>query len=264
MHGEQGMPSGLTSTRWAKGLVAMGVFCCATGCALAANSPGVSQIAGFAGQLAPKSADLTGAMRILVLLTILSLIPALMIATTSFLRIIVVLSMLRHGIGMQDTPPNVALITIALFLTLFSMMPVWTKIDQTAWQPYQHQQLNEEAAIKAGLKPIREFMVRQTRESDLALMVEMSHAARPSTIDDIETVQLIPAFMLSELRTAFQIGFMIFIPFLLVDLLVASVLTSLGMMMVPPVMISLPIKVLMFILIDGWNIVTHALMSSFH
>jgi flagellar biosynthesis protein FliP len=237
---------------------------CAAGLALAASPPGLADFADLVGAGNAKSADFTSAMRILILLTVLSLIPALLIATTAFLRIIIVLSMLRHAIGMQDTPPNAALITIALFLTLFSMLPVWNSVDQVAWQPYLKQQLSAEAAVKAGLQPVREFMVRQTRENDLALMVELSHSPQPETVDDIGTMQLIPAFMLSELRTAFQIGFMVFLPFLLVDLLVASVLTSLGMMMVPPVMISLPLKVLMFILIDGWNIVTRALLSSFH
>lgn len=211
-----------------------------------------------------KASEMTSALRILVLLTVLSIIPLLLVATTAFLRIVIVLSMLRHAIGMQDTPPNAALIAIALFMTMFTMLPVWQQVDSVAWQPYQKKELTTEAAFKAALVPMRDFMVRQTRESDLALMVELSKAPQPETMDDIGTLQLIPAFMLSELRTAFQIGFMIFLPFLLIDLLVASVLTSLGMMMVPPIMISLPLKVLMFILIDGWNIVARALLSSFH
>lgn len=199
-----------------------------------------------------------------VSVTALSLIPTLLIATTSFLRVIIVLSMLRHAIGMQDTPPNAALISIALFLTLFSMMPVWSQVDEKAWQPFQQNRLSPEAALREGYQPIREFMVRQTREPDLALMVELSKGQQPETIEDVSAVQLIPAFMLSELRTAFQIGFMIFLPFLLIDIIIASVLTSLGMMMVPPVMISLPLKVLMFILIDGWNLVVRSLMGSFY
>lgn len=229
-----------------------------------AADPVVQGIAGALRQGAPKGAEVSSAIRILVLLTALSLIPALLIATTSFLRIIVVLSMLRHALGMQDTPPNAALVSVALFLTLFSMMPVWSEVEQKAWQPYQQQKLAPEAALSEGLKPIREFMIRQTREPDLALMVELSGGTQPETLDNIGTLQLIPAFMLSELRTAFQIGFMIFLPFLLIDLIVASVLTSLGMMMVPPVMISLPLKVLTFILIDGWNLVVRSLMSSFN
>jgi flagellar biosynthetic protein FliP len=232
--------------------------------AFCAPDPAISDISNLLQHGAGKSADMTTAVRILILLTALSLIPVILIATTSFLRIIIVLSMLRHAMGMQDTPPNVALISIALFLTLFSMQPVWKAVDQTAWQPYQEHTLSMNEALKAGIKPVRDFMIRQTREPDLALMEDLSGAAQPSTIDDIGLVQLIPAFMLSELRSAFQIGFMIFLPFLLVDIIVASILTSLGMMMVPPITISLPLKVLMFILIDGWGLVVKSLMTSFH
>lgn len=231
---------------------------------LAAGDPSIREFSDALRPVTGKPGEISTAIRILILLTALSLIPAILIATTSFLRIIIVLSMLRHAMGMQDTPPNAALISIALFLTLFSMMPVWSQVDQKAWQPFQHNRLSPEAALQEGFKPVREFMVRQTREPDLALMVELSGASQPETMDDITALQLIPAFMLSELRTAFQIGFMIFLPFLLIDLIIASILTSLGMMMVPPVMISLPLKILMFILIDGWNLVVRSLMSSFH
>lgn len=210
-----------------------------------------------------KPTEISSAIKIVILLTILSLIPTLLIATTSFLRIIIVLSMLRHAIGMQDTPPNAALVSIAIFLTLFSMQPVWNKINENAFTPFQANKISMEVALEEGLKPMREFMVRQTREQDLALMIELSGGNQPNTIDDIETTKLVPAFMLSELKSAFQIGFMIFLPFLLIDLVVASILTSLGMMMVPPITISLPLKVLMFILIDGWNLVVKSLMSSF-
>jgi flagellar biosynthesis protein FliP len=164
---------------------------------------------------------------------------------------------------MQDTPPNAALVSIAIFLTLFSMQPVWNKVNENAWTPFQGNKISMEVALEEGIKPMREFMVRQTREQDLALMVDLSGGNQPNTIDDIETTKLIPAFMLSELKSAFQIGFMIFLPFLLIDLVVASILTSLGMMMVPPITISLPLKILMFILIDGWNLVIKSLMSSF-
>ena len=210
-----------------------------------------------------KPGEVSSAIKIVILLTILSLIPTLLIATTSFLRIIIVLSMLRHAIGMQDTPPNAALVSIAIFLTLFSMQPVWNKINENAYTPFQLNKISMEDALHEGVKPLREFMVRQTREQDLALMVELSGGTQPNTIDDIETTKLVPAFMLSELKSAFQIGFMIFLPFLLIDLVVASILTSLGMMMVPPITISLPLKILMFILIDGWNLVVKSLMSSF-
>jgi flagellar biosynthesis protein FliP len=210
-----------------------------------------------------KPVEISAAIKVVILLTLLSLIPTLLIATTSFLRIIIVLSMLRHAIGMQDTPPNAALVSIAIFLTLFSMQPVWNKVNENAWTPFQGNKISMEVALEEGIKPMREFMVRQTREQDLALMVDLSGGNQPNTIDDIETTKLIPAFMLSELKSAFQIGFMIFLPFLLIDLVVASILTSLGMMMVPPITISLPLKILMFILIDGWNLVIKSLMSSF-
>lgn len=210
-----------------------------------------------------KPTEISSSIKIVVLLTILSLIPTLLIATTSFLRIIVVLSMLRHAIGMQDTPPNAALVSIAIFLTLFSMQPVWNKINENAWAPFQANKISLDIAMGEGIKPLRDFMIRQTREQDLALMVDLSGGNKPKSIDDIEITKLVPAFMLSELKSAFQIGFMIFLPFLLIDLVVASILTSLGMMMVPPITISLPLKILMFILIDGWNLVIKSLMSSF-
>lgn len=231
--------------------------------AFAGTDPTAAELSGVLKQATAKSGEVSSAVRILFLLTALSLIPTILVATTSFLRIVVVLSMLRHAMGMQDTPPNAALISIAMFLTLFSMQPVWQDVNQNAWQPYQQNKLSAERALNAGLKPVREFMVRQTREPDLALMVELSGAPQPSTIEDISITQLIPAFMMSELRSAFQIGFMIFLPFLLIDIIVASILTSLGMMMVPPVTISLPLKILMFILIDGWSLVVKSLMSSF-
>lgn len=234
-------------------------------CALAApESTAISNFLSQGIQASGKGTDLTSAMRILILLTALSLIPSLLIATTSFLRIIVVLSMLRHAMGMQDTPPNAALISIAIFLTLFSMQPVLKQVNEQAWLPFQENKLPLNKAVDLGIKPIQEFMIRQTREADLSLMIELAGVSQPSSVEEIGLTQLIPAFMLSELRSAFQVGFMIFLPFLLIDLIVASVLTSLGMMMVPPVTISLPLKVLMFILIDGWNLVVKSLMSSFY
>lgn len=208
--------------------------------------------------------EVATAIKIVLALTILSLAPALLIVMTSFTRIIIVLSMLRHAFGMQDTPPNTVLISLALFLTLFTMLPVFNQIDKAAVQPYIKGKITTEQALKKGMSPIREFMLRQTREQDLALMVEVSKSKVPETADDVENVQLLPAFMLSELKTAFQIGFVIFLPFLLIDLVVASILMSMGMLMVPPMMISLPIKILMFVLIDGWSLVAKSVISSFH
>lgn len=218
-------------------------------------------------QWAEKSAnspEMTSAMRVFLALTALSLIPAVLICMTSFVRIVIVLSMLRHAIGLNETPPNMVVITLALFLTLFSMQPVLEKINTTALKPYTEGKANLNTALTNGKEPIKEFMVRQTREADLMLMIEVASAKRPASMDDISMLHLIPAYMLSELRAAFQIGFMIFLPFLLVDLIVASVLMALGMMMVPPSTVSVPVKLLLFVLIDGWHIVARALLNSFH
>jgi flagellar biosynthesis protein FliP len=166
-------------------------------------------------------------------------------------------------LGMQDTPPNTVIVSLALFLTFFTMAAPLQEVNTKAFQPFMENKLTIEKAGTEGIKPIREFMVRQTREEDLALMVELSKAEKPKTMDDINTLQLIPAFMLSELRAAFQIGFVIFLPFLLIDLIVSGALMSLGMMMVPPASISLPLKILIFVLIDGWNIVVRALLGTF-
>jgi flagellar biosynthetic protein FliP len=204
------------------------------------------------------------AVRIVLGLTLLAVLPGVLVCLTSFLRIIIVLSMLRHAIGMQETPPNTALIGIGLFLTLFTMSPVLQKVNTEALQPYLAGKMSTEAVYDKASTPLREFMVRQTREADLALMVELSKAKAPQNMADISNVQLAPAFMLSELRAAFQIGFVIFLPFLLIDLIVSSVLMALGMMMMPPTTISTPLKILMFILVDGWSLVLKALVGSFH
>lgn len=204
------------------------------------------------------------ALRVVLGLTILALLPALLVCVTSFLRTIIVLSMLRHAIGMQETPPNTVLTGLALFLTLFIMAPTLQRVNQDAFQPFMAGKQSMEVAYQKGSAPLRDFMVRQTREQDLALMVELSKAPTPQTMDDISNVQLVPAFMLSELRAAFQIGFVVFLPFLLIDLIVGSILMSLGMMMIPPTTISLPFKILMFILIDGWALLLRALVGSFH
>lgn len=204
------------------------------------------------------------ALRVVLGLTVLAILPALVVCLTSFLRIIVVLSMLRHAIGMNETPPNTVLIGLALFLTMFTMSPVLQKLNQDAFEPFMAGKLSVEQGYTKGIAPLREFMVRQTREADLALMVELSKAPVPQSMDDIGNVQLIPSFMLSELRAAFQIGFVIFLPFLLIDLIVSSILMALGMMMMPPTTIALPLKILMFILVDGWSLVLKALVGSFH
>ena len=203
------------------------------------------------------------AIKVLLGLTVLSLAPAFLIIMTSFTRIIVVLSILRHALGMQQTPPNTVLIGLALFLTMFTMMPAFESIQQHALRPFLEDEIDTGAALENGMKPLRDFMIRQTREEDLALMLEMSGDVMPNSVDEIAHSSLIPAFMLSELRMAFQIGFVIFLPFVLIDIVVSSILMSMGMLMVPPMMLSLPIKILMFVLIDGWNLVVRSLMGSF-
>jgi flagellar biosynthetic protein FliP len=214
------------------------------------------RIAGGAG-------DVSSAVKIMLGLTVLSLAPAILMSMTSFIRIVVSLSMLRHALGMPETPPNAVIVSLALFLTFFTMAPTLQQVNTQALQPYLAGKVGTEKALERAVGPLREFMVRQTREQDLALMVELAHAAPPQDIDDISLVQLIPAFMLSELRAAFQIGFVLFLPFLLVDLIVSSALMALGMMMVPPASIALPLKILLFVLMDGWNLVVRSLLGTF-
>lgn len=216
-----------------------------------------------AGEATPE-VQTAQALRIVLGLTVLAVLPALLVCLTSFLRTIIVLSMLRHAIGMPETPPNTVLIGLALFMTLFTMSPVLQQLNDQAFQPFMSGKLSMEQGYQKGMEPLRDFMVRQTREQDLALMVELSKARPPQSMADISNVQLIPAFMLSELRAAFQIGFVIFLPFLLIDLIVASVLMALGMMMMPPTSVALPIKILMFILVDGWSLILKGLVGSFH
>lgn len=204
------------------------------------------------------------ALRIMIGLTLLSVLPAILICVTSFLRIVTVLSILRQALGLQETPPNMVIIGISLFLTLFTMAPVFERISTDAAQPFMAGQLSVPDAMARGMKPLHDFMIRQTREQDLALMIELAKAKAPEQPDDVSNVQLVPAFMLSELRAAFQIGFVIFLPFVLIDLVVSSILMSLGMMMVPPATIALPVKILMFVLIDGWSLVIRAIVGSFH
>jgi flagellar biosynthetic protein FliP len=236
--------------------LAAGVACAAPDLAL----PGVDITI---GKGATQQGEVSAALKVLLGLTVLSIAPALLVSVTSFIRITVVLSMLRHAMGMQETPPNTVLMSLALFLTFFTMSPVITEVNTQAFRPFMDGKLAAEPAFDKALHPIRDFMVRQTREQDMQLMVEIARSPMPANVDDISTVQLIPAFMLSELRSAFQIGFVIFLPFVLIDLIVSTILMSLGMMMVPPVTISLPLKILMFVLIDGWNLVIRALLGTF-
>jgi flagellar biosynthetic protein FliP len=209
-------------------------------------------------------AEVSVVLQILALLTVLSLAPAILIMMTSFTRLIVVFSFLRHALGTQQMPPNQLLIGLALFLTFFIMTPVWQEVNQKALIPYQEKKISQAKAFEEALKPVRQFMLKQTREKDLALFVQMGKMPRPKNSNDIPTTVLLSAYMISELKTAFQIGCILYIPFLIVDMVVASVLLSMGMMMLPPVMISLPFKVILFVLVDGWNLVVGSMVKSFY
>ncbi|HHV79714.1 MAG TPA: flagellar type III secretion system pore protein FliP [Firmicutes bacterium] len=210
-----------------------------------------------------QSQGLSGPLKILVVLTLLSVLPAMAILMTSFTRIVIVLSFLRNALSTQQIPPNQVIIGIALVLTVFVMAPVFTKINDTALQPYLQGRITEAVALKRAEEPLREFMFRQTRDKDMALMVELAGIQRPATPADVPTYVLAPAFCISELKTAFQIGFMLFIPFQVIDMVVASVLMAMGMLMLPPMMISLPFKLLLFVMVDGWNLVVRSLVLSF-
>lgn len=207
--------------------------------------------------------EVSTTIQIFFLLTVLTLAPGLLIMTTSFTRIVVVLSFLRTAMGTQQAPSNQVILALSMFLTFFIMSPVWQQIDREAYRPWKAQQISQEQAMDRAVQPVRKFMLSQTREKDLALFVSLSKLPRPKNADDIPTLTVIPAFMISELRTAFQIGFLIYIPFIVVDMVVASVLMSMGMMMLPPVMISLPFKILLFVLVDGWGLIISSLVKSF-
>ena len=213
-----------------------------------------------AGTGAALQADAT---RTAVLLSLLAIIPAIIVSTTSFLRIVVVLAMLRHAFGMPQTPPNIVLTSLALFMTAFLMGPTVDQLNDKTLQPYLAGEIDTTQAMDSGAEPLRVFMLRQTRERDIEMVYSVARAPLPATANEISLMKLIPAFMLNELRVAFTIGFVILLPFLLIDLVVSAILLSLGMMMVPPQTISLPIKVLMFVLIDGWSLVMQGLLGSF-
>ena len=210
--------------------------------------------------------DATGAatgVQLLVLLTVLSLAPALLMMVTSFTRMVIVLSLVRNAVGVPQLPPNQVLVGIAFLLTVFVMAPVWKVVNTEALQPYLAGELTQKEAVAAAEAPVRKFMLAQTREADLELFVSLAHEERPQTIDDVPTYVVIPSFIVSELKTAFQMGFIIFVPFLIIDIVVSSALLSMGMMMLPPVVISLPFKILLFVLVDGWGLIIGSLVASF-
>jgi flagellar biosynthesis protein FliP len=208
--------------------------------------------------------DTSNAVQILLLVGGLSLVPALLFCVTGFSRILIVLGFIRTAMGTQNTPPNQVLVGVALFLTLFVMMPTITAIKTVAWEPLEHHQISTATAIQRAEQPLREFMFKQTGEDELSLFVSLSKIPVPQTKSQVPTYVLIPAFIMSEMKTAFQIGFLIFLPFLLIDLIVSSTLMSMGMIMLPPTFISLPFKILLFVLVDGWDLIARALVSSFH
>jgi len=202
-------------------------------------------------------------LQIFLLLTVLSLVPAILVMVTSFTRIVIVLSVLRQAMGTHQMPPNQIVIGLALFLTFFVMAPVWQKVNDKALQPYLNESISQQQALENAAAPIKHFMLNQTREKDLALLIDIAELAKPQAAEDVPISVLIPSFIISELKTAFQIGFLLYVPFLIVDMVVASVLLSMGMMMLPPVMISLPFKLMLFVLADGWYLIVGSLVKSF-
>jgi flagellar biosynthetic protein FliP len=215
------------------------------------------------GDGAPGGQKIAGGLKIALLLTALSLVPSLLVMMTSFTRIVIVFSFLRQAMSTPNLPPNQVLLALALFLSIFIMAPVWTQVNDVALAPLSRGEIAESEALAAGVEPVRSFMLSQTREKDLMLFTRVSGRPKPGTPDDIPLSVLLPSFMISEMKTAFQIGFVLYVPFLVVDLVVASVLMSMGMMMLPPAMISLPFKILLFVLVDGWHLVVRSLVESF-
>ena len=242
-------------------LLLAGVALCCVGpaSAIAQDHP-VAHAAANAIADTAKSAE---TVRIALILSLMALIPALVICMTPFLRIIVVLSMIRHAFGMPETPPNQVLVSLALFLTLLVMAPVFSRINTDALQPFLNGTSTVQEAIDHGSEPLREFMLRQVHDQDIKAVYDMSRQPLPARASDVGVMQLASAFMLNELRVSFKIGFVILLPFVLIDLVVSSILLSLGMMMVPPSTLSLPLKVLMFVLIDGWSLVLEGVVGSF-
>ena len=207
--------------------------------------------------------QVAGIMQIIFVLTILALVPSILILTTSFTRLVVVFSFLRHALGVQTSPPNQVIIGLSLFLTFFIMQPVWQRIHSEALAPYQRHEIGGDEFLTRTTKPVRDFMLKHTRKKDLALFVAMGQNEKPQNPDALALTSIIPAFAISELKTAFEIGFVLYIPFIIVDMVVSSILLSMGMMMLPPVVISLPFKLMLFVLVDGWNLLIESLVKSF-
>jgi flagellar biosynthetic protein FliP len=251
-----------TTSRWSvvSALAVLGFLLLAAAPALAQTPiPGINIRVGSANN----PDEVATSLQVLVVLTVLTLAPAILIMTTSFTRIIIVLAFLRQALGTQQTPPNQVLIGLALFLTLFIMQPTWDQVNQQALQPYLAKRITQQQALDRASVPLKQFMQKFVREKDLALFVRIAKIQQPRNIDDVPFHVIVPAFIISELKTAFQIGFLLYMPFLVVDLVVSSVLMAMGMMMLPPIMISLPLKLMLFVLVDGWNLIVGALVQSF-
>ena len=244
-----------------KTLIALALLCILGGgtAVEAASLPTIS----FGITEAETPQQVASALQVLVILTILSVAPAILLMTTCFTRIVIVLGFVRQAMGTQNMPPTQVIIGLSLFLSFFIMSPTFSRINSEALQPYMSEEITQTEALDRAVIPMREFMFSQVRESELALLTEISMADEPTSEEDIPLSTLIPAFMLSELKRAFQMGFMIYVPFLVIDMIVASILMSMGMMMLPPVIISLPFKLLLFVLVDGWSLVVGSLVKSF-
>lgn len=238
-------------------LLLLGVVC--SQASAQSSIPGVNITVGRANS--PQ--EVAASIQILILLTVLTLAPAILIMTTSFTRIIIILAFIRQALGTQQSPPNQILIGLALFLTFFIMEPVWSQVHKEAFRPFMDNKISQDVALERAAKPLKAFMSDFVREKDLALFIRIAKLPQPKNIDDVPFHVVVPAFIISELKTAFQIGFLLYVPFLVVDLVVSSVLMSMGMMMLPPIMISLPLKLMLFVLVDGWNLIIGSLVQSF-
>lgn len=245
-----------------RGLIFTGILLLVVGISSHLHAQGIPKITLGVDQSSDPG-DMSTTLQILLLMTVLALAPAILILMTSFTRIIVVFFFVRQALGTNQMPPNQLLIGLALFLTFFIMSPVFNNINQNALKPYMDKEISQKEAFDKAMKPLRKFMVKQTREEDMGIFLKISDQNKPQNIDDVPNSVLIPSFVISELRTAFQIGFVLYIPFLIIDMVVAGVLMSMGMMMLPPVMISLPFKILLFILVDGWNLLVGSVVKGF-
>ncbi len=250
---------GLGFAAWAAAMLGGISWATPAQAATAAPLPGIHLSIGAGGS--PGSVEAT--LQIVVLLTVLSLAPAILILMTCFTRIIVVLSFTRNALALQQTPPNQVLVGLALFITLFVMEPTFSAVNQHALQPYLHGQISQSTAISRAELPFKEFMAKHTRNADLELFLQYRHMDKPKSVAKIPLSALVPAYTISELKTAFEMGFMIYLPFLVIDLVVATTLMSMGMMMLPPVMISLPFKVLLFVMVDGWDLIVGSLLHGY-